>query len=237
VSAHHDLFGLYVAGDSVIHRLPVGGKYLLLLALTVPPVVIGQPAVTVAFLVATMAALALARLPARTAYRLPWGLVVLLATLCGYHLLAGSQTSAVTAPGAVLIAVYAGRLLTCTTPGPQLLDALVAAARPLRPVGVDPERFGLAVALMVRSVPYLLGSFHDVRAAARARGLERNLYALVTPVVVGAVAYGHATGEALAARGLGHDDPGVSDTGASGPGTFGPGTFGPGASDPGGHRR
>ena len=203
MTAHHDLFGLYVPGDSVVHRLPVGAKYLLLLGLTVPPVVIGQPAVTCAFLVTAAAALALARVPARTAYRLPWGLVVLLATLAGYHVLSGSWASAVTAPGAVLIAVYAGRLLTLTTPGPQLLDALVAAARPLRRVGADPEQLALAVALMVRSVPYLLGSFADVRAAAKARGLERNLHALVTPVVVGAVAYGQATGEALAARGLG----------------------------------
>ena len=119
---------------------------------------------------------------------------MLLATLAGYHVLSGNWASAVTAPGAVLIAVYAGRLLTLTTPGPQLLDALVAAARPLRRVGVDPEALALAVALMVRSVPYLLGSFADVRAAAKARGLERNLHALVTPVVVGAVAYGQATG-------------------------------------------
>ncbi|MGV1007485.1 MAG: CbiQ family ECF transporter T component [Dermatophilaceae bacterium] len=210
MSAHHDLFGLYVPGRSVIHRMPVGATYLLLLALTVPPVLVGQPAVTLAFLAAAALALAVARLPWRTAYRLPWGLVILLATLAGYHLLAGTWSSAITAPGAVLIAVYAGRLLTCTTPGPQLLDALVSAARPLRPLGVDPERFGLAVALMVRSVPYLLASFTDVRAAARARGLERNLYALVTPVVVGAVAYGQATGEALAARGLGQGSPGAS---------------------------
>ncbi len=203
MSTHHDLFGLYRPGSSPVHRLPVGAKYLLLLALTVPPVVIGQPAVTVAFAAAAAAALAVARIPARTAYRLPWGLVVLLATLAGYHLLSRNWASAVTAPGAVLIAVYAGRLLTMTTPGPQLLDALVTAARPLRRVGVDPEQFGLAVALMVRSVPFLLGSFADVCEAAKARGLERNLHALVTPVVVGAVAYGQATGEALAARGLG----------------------------------
>lgn len=206
MNAHHALLGQYVPGDSPVHRMPVGAKYLLVLALTVPPVVVGRPDVTLAFLVATALALAAARLPARMAYRLPMTLVLLLATLCAYHLLMGNPTSAVTVPGAVLVAVLASRLLTMTTPGPVLLDALVAAARPLRVVGVDPERFGLAVALMVRSVPFLLGSFSDVRAAARARGLERNMYAAVAPVVVGAVAYAHATGEALAARGLGDPD-------------------------------
>lgn len=211
MNAHHALLGQFVPGDSRVHRMPVGAKYALVLLLTVPPVVLGRPVVTLAFLAATAAALAVARVPARTAYGLPWGLVLVLAALAGYHLLAGTWTSAVTAPGAVLIAVLASRLLTMTTPGPDLLDALVAAVRPLRAVGLDPERFGLAVALMVRSVPFLLGSFADVRAAARARGLERNVYAAVAPVVVGAVAYAQATGEALAARGLGESDPVAED--------------------------
>jgi biotin transport system permease protein len=88
---------------------------------------------------------------------------------------------------------------------PVLLDAVVAAARPLRWVGLSPERFGLAVSVMLRSVPYLAGAFGDVRDAARARGLERNPMAHLTPVVVRAVGYAQATGDALAARGLGDD--------------------------------
>lgn len=197
--------------------MAVGAKYLVVLALTVPPVVSGRPAVTLVFVTATTAALAVARVPARTAYRLPWTLVLLLAILAGYHVLRGNPAAAVTVPGAVLVAVLASRLLTMTTPGPDLLDALVSGARPLRVVGLDPERFGLAVALMVRSVPFLIGSFADVRTAARARGLERNLYAAVAPVVVGAVAYAHATGEALAARGLGDPDPDVEPEREGGP--------------------
>jgi biotin transport system permease protein len=215
VNAHHALLGQYVPGTSLVHRMPVGAKYLVVLALTVPPVVVGRPAVTLAFLAPTAAALAVARIPARTAYRLPWGLVLLLAMLAGYQVLVGNWASAVTVPGAVLIAVLASRLLTMTTPGPALLDALVAFARPFRVVGLDPERFGLAVALMVRSVPFLVGSFADVRTAARARGLERNLYAAVAPVVVGAVAYAHATGEALAARGLAEGGPSDEEEGSA----------------------
>ena len=54
-----------------------------------------------------------------------------------------------------------------------------------------------------RSLPHLLGSFAEVRDAATARGLRRNPVTYVTPVVVRTVAYAHATGDALAARGLG----------------------------------
>ena len=62
---------------------------------------------------------------------------------------------------------------------------------------------------MVRSVPMLLDSFDQVRQAARARGQERNLMLLVAPVVVRAVGFAHATGAALAARGLGESDDGA----------------------------
>ncbi len=56
---------------------------------------------------------------------------------------------------------------------------------------------------MVRSVPFIAGAFTDVRDAARARGIERNPFVLVTPVIIQTVAYARATGDALAARGLG----------------------------------
>ena len=45
----------------------------------------------------------------------------------------------------------------------------------------------------------------DARDAARARGKDRNPALLLTPAVVGAVAYAERTGEALHARGLPED--------------------------------
>lgn len=198
-----NLFSLYVPGDTVVHRLGVGAKYLLLLALTVPPLVVAVPEVSLASLVASMALLAATRTGVRPAWRLPATVWVLLAVLAGYQLLVGRVDLAVVVTTNLVTAIYASRLLTLTTPGPVLVDALVAALRPLRRLGVDPEVVGLAVAVMVRSVPLLLDTFDQVRQAARARGRERNLFALVAPVVVRAVGQAQATGAALAARGLG----------------------------------
>ncbi len=198
-----NLFSLYVPGDSWLHRLGVGTRYLLLLALTVPPLVVGAPAVSLVALAASMGLLAATRTGRRRAWTLPAAVWVLLALLAGYQLLVGRPDLAVVVTVNLVTAIYASRLLTVTTPGPVLVDALVAAIRPLRRLGVDPETVGLAVAVMVRSVPLLLDTFAQVREAARARGRERNLFALVTPVVVRAVGQAQATGAALAARGLG----------------------------------
>ena len=55
---------------------------------------------------------------------------------------------------------------------------------------------------MIRSIPFLAGAVQDARDAAWARGRSRNPAALLTPAVVGSVAYAQRTGEALEARGL-----------------------------------
>jgi biotin transport system permease protein len=150
-----------------------------------------------------MALLASCRTGLRHAWTLPLALWVLVAVLAGYQVLVGRPDLAVVVGANLVTAVYASRLLTLTTPGPALIDALVAALRPFERIGVKSDLVGLAVAIMVRSVPLLLDSFDQVRQAARARGRERNLFLLVTPVVVRAVGQAQATGAALAARGLG----------------------------------
>ncbi|GAB3708109.1 energy-coupling factor transporter transmembrane component T family protein [Mariniluteicoccus flavus] len=208
MSAHHDLFGLFVPGDSVWHRSPVGAKMLLVLAVSLVPLVARTLAVSLVLWGIVALLLLATRVPVRTAFPIPRGLVVVLAVLFACQLWWATWVEGAVIVANVVLCLWASRILTLTSTAPALLDAMVAAVRPLRVVGVDPERVGLAAALMLRSVPHLMGSFADVRDAARARGIERNVLAQVTPVVVGAVAYAQATGEALAARGLGEgDDP------------------------------
>ena len=198
-----NLFRLYVPGDTWLHRLGVGWKYLLLLALTVPVLLFALPWPSLAVLAVSALLLASTRVDARLAFALPSALWILLAVLAGYQLALGRPDLAVVVSANLVTAIYASRLLTLTTPGPVLIDALVAALRPFRRLGVNPEQVGLAIAIMVRSVPMLLDTVAQVRQAARARGRDRNLFALVTPVVVRAVGQAQATGAALAARGLG----------------------------------
>lgn len=205
MNRHDSLFGTFQPTGSWIERWSVGWTYLLVLTLTLPAMVLRQWPATAACLAAVVAVLVSARLGAR-AVRLPWPLVVLVLAMAAYHVVFGTWLDGVVLAGNVVLAVLASRLLTMTKPIPVLLDGLVAAAAPLRWVGLSPERFGLAVTVMLRSIPYLAGSFGEVRDAARARGLDRNPLAHVTPVVVRAVGFAQATGDALAARGLGDDD-------------------------------
>lgn len=198
-----NLFGLYVPGDSVFHRLGAGPKYLIMIVLTLPAAVLRDWRWGVAGLVIALGLLAVCRIGLVRAWRLPGMVWMVVAMLLGYHLLSGTPGRGVNAAAVFLAAIYLSRLLTTTTPGGALVDALITGLRPLSLLGVSPERAGLAIAVMLRSIPVLLDAFGQVRQAAMARGRERHWFSLVAPVVVRAVGHAQATGTALAARGLG----------------------------------
>ena len=195
-------FSLYVPGESVLHRLGVGWKYLIVLAITLPGLLAGSPGVSLCLLGVAILVVAASGVALRQALALPSGIWILATLMSTYQVVFGAWASGIVIGANLLTALYAARILTITTPGAVLVDALVSFLGPLRHVGLDPERVGLAIAIMLRSIPVLLDCFDQVRQAARARGQERNLLLLVSPVVVRAVGFAQATGAALAARGL-----------------------------------
>ncbi|WP_026552299.1 energy-coupling factor transporter transmembrane protein EcfT [Arthrobacter sp. H20] len=201
---HASLLGTYVEGTSPLHRLPLWLKGLTVLVLSTSVLLVNTPVLTAGALTVTAAGyLVGARLKPIHLWRPLAPVWPMLVILGGYQVIVNGPEPALQLVGNITVCLLAARLLTLTTEGQLLLDGLVALAVPFRRLGADPERFGLTLALMTRSLPYLVGSVADVRDAARARGLERSPRALVIPVVIGAVAYAHQTGEALAARGLG----------------------------------
>ena len=107
--------------------------------------------------------------------------------------------------GGLGVAVAAAGLVTLTTRTEALLDALVTALRPLRRVGIDPERVGLVLALAVRSVPVLAGIAGEVQEARAARGAQRSVRAFAVPFLIRSLRHADRLGEALEARGV--DDP------------------------------
>ncbi|WP_166609571.1 CbiQ family ECF transporter T component [Kineococcus siccus] len=127
---------------------------------------------------------------------------VVLLLLAAVQLLSRGPLQAAAVVAALVACVWAAALVTGTTPVPVLLDAVVRGLRPLRRVGVDPDRVGLALLLAVTSIPVVAGLLDDSRAAAAARGLGRDPRAVLVPTVLRTVAHAHAVSEALAARGL-----------------------------------
>ncbi|GAB3877275.1 energy-coupling factor transporter transmembrane component T family protein [Terrabacter terrigena] len=197
----HGLFGAHVPGTSFVHRMPLWAKLAGVLLVGASPWLAQSawPLVTVS--VGLVLVISVAGLPVRRLARSMRGLVPLLVVLLAFQWWSADLPYAVRVVLGVANAFVAAGILTVTTPVTDLLDGVALAARPLRRL-VDPEVVALTLGIVVRSVPWVAGSFASVRESARARGLDRNPRAVVVPTVVHVVAFARATGEALAARGL-----------------------------------
>lgn len=195
--------GLYRPGTTALHRAPIGAKLAGLTACGAAVVLLRGPGSALGLLAVAVAATLVARLPARATLA---GLAPVLGAalaLGGYQWWQRGPAVGVEVGADLVTLVVVAGVVTATTPTDRMLDALERAARPLRHAGLRPEIFALSVALMLRTIPALAQTAAEVRDAARARGLGRDPRALLVPAAVRTVARARATGEALAARGLG----------------------------------
>ena len=198
--------GLYQPGDSVLHRLPASVKLAALLVLGACSFLLDE---TWQGAVAVLVALALypvAGLGPRVGWTQVRPLVVLLAVLGAFHTLVNGIDRALLVVLLVLGLVLLAGLVTLTTRTSEVVDVVVRLAgplhRPLRVVGLDPERLGLLVALSIRAVPVVAGLAAEVRDAQRARGLESDPRAFAVPLIIRSIRHADTVAEALVARGL-----------------------------------
>lgn len=200
---HGFLLATYVPGTSLIHRAPLALKFLLVFGCGIASFVVSDWRWSAVALVALSALFLLSGAGLKRLWRAVRVLVpvLLLIGIFQWWQLGGATAARIVLN--ILTCVVAASLLTVSTPVQRLLDGVVSLATPLRRFGADPERFALTIGIMLRSIPFIAGTFADVRDSAKARGLERNPRALVLPVFISSVAYARQTGEALAARGLG----------------------------------
>jgi biotin transport system permease protein len=199
------ILGAYRPGRTLLHRLPAGAKLLGLLVASVLVTVIGGWVSSVVALLVALALVLLSRMPLRVALRSLRGLVLVAVLLGGWLTWQSGWQRAVETVGDLLALVVLATVLTTTTPVDAMLDTLTRALGPLRPLGVRPDRVALAFSLVLRTIPLTIGLAEETRDAARARGLERDPRARLTPFAIRVVADAQATGEALHARGVGDD--------------------------------
>ncbi|GAA4624752.1 hypothetical protein GCM10023113_14990 [Cellulomonas oligotrophica] len=201
--------GLHHPGTSLVHRAPAGAKLVALAAFTVAVVALPGPVAAAGLLGLALAASVVARLPWARHLRALTPVLVTAAVLGAYQVWQRGPAAAAEVVLDLLAVVLAGTVVTATTRSDALLATVAGATHrlrvPLRRVGLHPETIALAVSLFLRTVPVLVRVAAESRDAARARGLERSPRAVVVPAAVRMVGHARATGDALAARGLGED--------------------------------
>lgn len=198
----NQLFGIYQPLSTPVHRAPLWAKGVFILLLGISLAATSHWGFGLAALALVLALGALAKIPWRTWVQSLASLSWLLAILLVYYLVSGKLESGADVLLTLLTMIAASKVLLWSTPMPVLIDGFIWLCTPLKWVGGSPERVGLALALMVRSIPVIMDSWQLIQAAVAARGIKVAQLRLFIPLVIATVAYAHETGDALAARGL-----------------------------------
>lgn len=195
------MLSLYHDARTPVHTVPAGAK-LLVLAVTGTALFFVHSIAWLAIALAVVLGLyALARIPFRMTGRQLLTLTPVLLLIMLAQLLFVGRDSAITVGLRLLTLILLANLVTLTTRTTAMIDTIERALRPLKPLGVRPERVGLLVAMTIRFVPVIREQAELVRAAQRARGIERSTVFLV-PLLIRTLRMADGVGEALDARGL-----------------------------------
>jgi len=220
--------GMYVAADSVLHRLDPRvkmGAALLLMTLPFAAPNLGSALLLSAF-VAAIALLSTAPLPAllRTLGTIFWlGFFMFffyLFTTPGYPLVAlggatitweGLLAGAMQIYRLCLLVIIAA-LLTFTTSPTQLAHGLEALLRPLARLGLPVRELMLVLTIALRFVPTLFDEIDKIAKAQRVRGLDvvsrnpwrrvQSLVPMFVPIFVSAFRRAEELSTAMEARGF-----------------------------------
>lgn len=191
--------GVYVPGNTWLHRMGAALKFLLLVAFIVLVTALPtQPWHSMAALVSVLVLYAWARIPARVAWRQLVPLLPVLLFLGVFMVWQNGVQSALTLLIGLLATIAAANLLTLTTPVEELLAAL---DRALAPLGRTGELISLTIALTIRLIPLTLATANEVLDARKARGAGFSVTAFGIPLVIRSVRRAKMMGEALMARG------------------------------------
>lgn len=201
-----EFLGQHRPGTTFLHRLGAGTKLAALLVTSVVVVAVRSPWLGVGALVVALALVVASGAGIRTALRQLRMLMVVLVLLVAWQAWQNGWARALEASTDLLSLVLLATVVTTTTPVDDILDVVVRLLAPLRRLGANPEKVALAFSLTLRALPTTLEIARETQQAAAARGLERDLRARLTPLVIRVVANARATGEALDARGIGEEE-------------------------------
>ena len=198
------LLGAYRPGASPMHRLPAWTKVVMLLAWSFVTILIRDPITASGMAVAALLVLVSVVPAPRPTLRGLGTILVVAAMASAYQVWKGDYAAGIDI-GADLVGLFALSLaITGSTPMSEMLDLASAAARPLRRI-LPPAIPGLMFAIMLRAIPEIASIMRQSRDAARARGVRRNLSALMIPTATRTVGFALDLGAALHARGIGDE--------------------------------
>ncbi|KPA23607.1 Energy-coupling factor transporter transmembrane protein BioN [Shimia sp. SK013] len=195
------MLDLYTPGKSIFHRTSPGPKFLLLLIAGTTLFFVDAVWAPLLALCATLVLYRVAGLPQRKALeQLRPVLWLFLFFFVLQWWLSGPYLAAFVVLRLAALLLLAS-LVTLTTRSSDMIDTITRSLRFLRPIGVNPDKVGLAISLALRFIPVLSNITTEVREAQKARGLERSVLAVAMPVAIRTIKMADDISDAIDSRG------------------------------------
>ncbi|MDU0477902.1 energy-coupling factor transporter transmembrane protein EcfT [Staphylococcus chromogenes] len=199
--------GVYVPGTSILHRLPPGWKFLILIAFIVASALfVSTAAVGLALCALMGVGYAVARIPFKVARGQLLPVLPILAVIFAFQWWQLGWNEALTMFFTIYASIAAATLLTLTTPLSELMEAFDRGLVPLGRLGIPVATISLAMSLTLRLIPLQAQALGEALAARKARGADFSIRALAVPVLIRSMRRAEAIGDALLARGVGDGD-------------------------------
>ncbi len=193
----------YLARETFLHKLPAGRKLLALAAIgLIFPFVPGWwlPAVV---LLAALTLYALCGTEALNRLKVMRTLVLFLAFIGVIQGLGQGWAEALNVVLRMLAMVLLADLVTFSTTMREMMGAIEPLLKPFARFGLNPQRIALAVALVMRFIPYLLANWRERDEAHRARTGRGGGWRIIAPFIVETLRLADRVAETLEARGAG----------------------------------
>ena len=196
------MLSLYYPADSFLHRIPTWLKLLCLAIGSVALFWLPNAYWSVAVVAIPVLGYFAARLPVRILGTDVLRMALLLVFLLITQLIFNEPEVAATVIARLTTIILAAQLFTRTTRIKHLIATVERLTTPLKPLGVNPYKVALAVALMLSALGQIVGFIRQVRDAQRARGVRLAPWSWVVPVLVLSLKHADDVADALVVRGL-----------------------------------
>lgn len=194
--------GLFVPGNSVLHRTPAGAKLISLVVLGVAAFRLDSPAWMAGAVALVVLLGGLSGVSPRTLLAHARPALVMLAVIFAAHTVMASWEAGLLVVLRFGLLILSATLVTLTTRVADMVAVVERVCGPLRRVGVSPARMGLVLALAIRFVPVLAEKLREIREARWARGVNRPTVMVLVPLLIKTLRFADQTAEAIDARGF-----------------------------------
>ncbi len=194
---------LHVEGDTFLHRLPAGLKLAGLAAVSLLLFLLHSPLLLAVAAVAGIGLYAMLGLGWRNSWQRLRVILLTIVVVSAFTLVINSPVDAAAVFFRLIALFLFAATITATTSTGDFIAVVTTAAKPLEKTGlITASDIGLAIGLVIRFLPEVLGRYQAIRDAHHARGLKPKPLTLAVPLIILTLRNADEIAAAIDARGI-----------------------------------